>query len=611
MSEVPSLARPTPPPSPRPHRRMKDHGKVHVKVEVHGTDVGSRARPSPRSHTTRRDRETVGVGVMPASPSPPASLRSSASTGIWRSSAIPGCVSVLNMTPTGGQLSKRTSRACCETAGTAGGCEALSRASESSGARGFAGRWGGSISNRRVVRLSAELAAAPVAVLLEVLCHEIAHLAVRDLHGRCQPHGPEWAALVRAAGFKPRRRIPWSARRPSLDASRRGGASTSTTVRSAIFEGRRGVRSRSGGVQRVSQSGSPDGSRFSQHPTRGPGMTDPACPFCSPADDRLFHRGRLVLGLWDQFPVSPGHALIIPRRHVASWFEATDEERVELMAAVADARAAIEQSPSARWLQPRREHRPRRGADGLSSARPRDSPVPGRCASAAWWGAACHSRESRLRRPGAGGAGGTLCCSLADHRRRAICAGHRATAPLAGAGARRRRSAPPASPRPPGHGRASRHRGRLRARAGSGGDRRAPQRRRAEGRTPPRADRRLPRRDGAERAPCVCSTWPPSQARRRARWSSASSRPPARASTRRPTSCTYPTATASPSSAAPTCRSWRWDAASSGTTASSRPETAPASARSSRPSRRSSVTRTRHRSTRHGWLDTAPGGPRS
>lgn len=64
--------------------------------------------------------------------------------------------------------------------------------------------------NRRVVRLSAELATAPVAVLLEVLCHEIAHLAVRDLHGRCQPHGPEWAALVRAAGFKPRRRIPWS-----------------------------------------------------------------------------------------------------------------------------------------------------------------------------------------------------------------------------------------------------------------------------------------------------------------------------------------------------------------------------------------------------------------
>ena len=70
-------------------------------------------------------------------------------------------------------------------------------------------------------------------------------------------------------------------------------------------------------------------------------MTDPACPFCSPPDDRLFHRSSLVLGLWDQFPVSPGHALIIPRRHVASWFEASDEERIELMAVVANARTAI------------------------------------------------------------------------------------------------------------------------------------------------------------------------------------------------------------------------------------------------------------------------------
>jgi predicted SprT family Zn-dependent metalloprotease len=65
--------------------------------------------------------------------------------------------------------------------------------------------------DRRVVRLAEELALAPPELLREVLCHEIAHLAARDLHGRhCRPHGPEWAALVRAAGFAPRRRIPWS-----------------------------------------------------------------------------------------------------------------------------------------------------------------------------------------------------------------------------------------------------------------------------------------------------------------------------------------------------------------------------------------------------------------
>jgi len=72
-------------------------------------------------------------------------------------------------------------------------------------------------------------------------------------------------------------------------------------------------------------------------------MTESACPFCAPQDDRLFHRGRLIFGLWDQFPVSPGHALIIPRRHVGSWFAATDEERGAMIAGVAEARAAIEQ----------------------------------------------------------------------------------------------------------------------------------------------------------------------------------------------------------------------------------------------------------------------------
>jgi len=76
----------------------------------------------------------------------------------------------------------------------------------------------------RVVRLSAELAVAPVAILLEVLCHEVAHLAVKDLHGgSCRPHGPEWVALLQAAGFEPRRRIPWAASSPGKrpDARRR------------------------------------------------------------------------------------------------------------------------------------------------------------------------------------------------------------------------------------------------------------------------------------------------------------------------------------------------------------------------------------------------------
>ncbi len=75
---------------------------------------------------------------------------------------------------------------------------------------------------RRVVRVSVKLANRPSALLLEVVCHEVAHLAVCDIHGRrCQAHGPEWADLVRAAGFEPRRRIPWSVRTATRAARQR------------------------------------------------------------------------------------------------------------------------------------------------------------------------------------------------------------------------------------------------------------------------------------------------------------------------------------------------------------------------------------------------------
>jgi diadenosine tetraphosphate (Ap4A) HIT family hydrolase len=66
------------------------------------------------------------------------------------------------------------------------------------------------------------------------------------------------------------------------------------------------------------------------------------CPFCRPAADRLFHLGREVLGIWDAYPVNPGHALLVPKRHVSSWFEATTDEQRELLESIQVARAAIE-----------------------------------------------------------------------------------------------------------------------------------------------------------------------------------------------------------------------------------------------------------------------------
>jgi len=65
------------------------------------------------------------------------------------------------------------------------------------------------------------------------------------------------------------------------------------------------------------------------------------CPFCEVQAERIFYEGALTLGIWDGFPVSPGHALIITRRHVPSWFEATPQERIEIVSTIDEVRSMI------------------------------------------------------------------------------------------------------------------------------------------------------------------------------------------------------------------------------------------------------------------------------
>ncbi len=45
--------------------------------------------------------------------------------------------------------------------------------------------------------------------------------------------------------------------------------------------------------------------------------------------------------MWDRFPVAAGHALVIPRRHVTTWFDATPEEHGALVAAIERVRQEI------------------------------------------------------------------------------------------------------------------------------------------------------------------------------------------------------------------------------------------------------------------------------
>ena len=72
---------------------------------------------------------------------------------------------------------------------------------------------------------------------------------------------------------------------------------------------------------------------------------DKSCPFCKVESEReIIASSNLSLAFYDGFPVSPGHTLIIPRRHVASFFELTEEERLDLLKLVDKVRQVLEDS---------------------------------------------------------------------------------------------------------------------------------------------------------------------------------------------------------------------------------------------------------------------------
>jgi len=54
------------------------------------------------------------------------------------------------------------------------------------------------------------------------------------------------------------------------------------------------------------------------------------CPFCQIETSKIIASNTLSIAFFDGFPVSNGHTLIIPRRHVASFFDLTEEERSSL-----------------------------------------------------------------------------------------------------------------------------------------------------------------------------------------------------------------------------------------------------------------------------------------
>ena len=113
-------------------------------------------------------------------------------------------------------------------------------------------------------------------------------------------------------------------------------------------------------------------------------MSETPCPFCSPDPSRVFFESDLVFGVWDAFAVSDGHALVVTRRHVASWFDATPAERAALTEGIAVAQGSSAANSRAGRLQHWHQRRSGGRPDDSTSPRPCHPPVQRRRSRPAW-----------------------------------------------------------------------------------------------------------------------------------------------------------------------------------------------------------------------------------
>lgn len=83
-------------------------------------------------------------------------------------------------------------------------------------------------------------------------------------------------------------------------------------------------------------------------PARPPRPTTPAhppgapCPFCTLPPERVVARSAHALAIRDIYPVTLGHSLIIPRRHIVSLTELESDEARDLWELVRSVRAQID-----------------------------------------------------------------------------------------------------------------------------------------------------------------------------------------------------------------------------------------------------------------------------
>ncbi len=66
------------------------------------------------------------------------------------------------------------------------------------------------------------------------------------------------------------------------------------------------------------------------------------CPFCTLPAKRVVAENDFAVLIRDAYPVSVGHCLVIPKRHIGSWFDTSEQERSAMLSLLDQAKAIVE-----------------------------------------------------------------------------------------------------------------------------------------------------------------------------------------------------------------------------------------------------------------------------
>ena len=70
-------------------------------------------------------------------------------------------------------------------------------------------------------------------------------------------------------------------------------------------------------------------------------MTKSECPFCNLAEERIWVQTDSAIAFLDNFPISPGHTLVIPGDHIGALMELPENDLSEIWSLVAHVRKLL------------------------------------------------------------------------------------------------------------------------------------------------------------------------------------------------------------------------------------------------------------------------------